>query len=491
MDRLEELRQNRIEKTKFLRERGLSPYPQSTGRTHTIEEALQDFSDLAEKEKEVILVGRLRAVREHGKITFVVIEDQTGDIQGFFAKDSLGENDYGFFLDNFDVGDFIEIRGVLFETKRGEKTIKAADYTMLSKSIRPLPEKWHGIQSIEERYRKRYLDLIFNKEQKESFERRSMIIREIRKFLESEGFLEVETPVLQPIYGGTSATPFKTHHKTLDTDLYLRIAPELYLKRLLVGGWEKVFEFARCFRNEGIDRSHNPEFTLLEFYWAFADYKDMMKLTENMINAVVKNVFGDEEISYKDSTLNFKTPFKRVEFAEIIRKETGIDIKEMNEEGLMREAKKMGIDVAPGSKKAKICDEIFKKKCRENIIQPTFVIHHPVGFQPLAKRREDDNDQLATFQAYIAGWEVVNAFSELNNPLEQRERFEEQEKMLKEGFEEAQRMDEDFLEALEYGMPPAAGFGMGVDRLTAILTDSHSLREILLFPAMKRKDDNE
>lgn len=491
MDRLEELRQNRIEKLRFLQERGVSPYPQKTGRTHTILEVLENFSSLSEKEKEIIVVGRLRTIRRHGKITFVVIEDQSANIQGFFAEDGLGKNDYAFFLDNFDIGDFIEIRGILFETKRGEKTIKVADYTMLVKALRPLPEKWHGLQSVEERYRKRYLDLIFNKEQKQAFEKRSMIIKEMRNFLEDKGFLEVETPVLQPIYGGTSATPFKTYHKTLDMELYLRIAPELYLKRLLVGGWEKVFEFARCFRNEGIDRSHNPEFTLLEFYWAFADYKDMMHLTEEMIATVVEKVFGEKKIAYKDQILNFETPFERIEFADIIRKETDIDIEEMNAEGLKREAEKMGIEITPGAKKAEICDEIFKDKCKEKIIQPTFVIHHPVGFQPLAKCKEGSNTQLATFQALVAGWEVVNAFSELNDPLEQRKRFEEQEKMRSEGFKEAQRMDEDFLEALEYGMPPAAGFGMGVDRLAAILTNSHSLREILLFPAMKKKSNDD
>ena len=488
MDRLEELRQNRIEKLENLRKMGLKGYPQDTNRTHSIEEALSKFTVLKDEEKQVALVGRVRAIREHGKISFINFEDDSGEIQAFFAEDRLGDEAYEIFVDNFDVGDFIEVRGVLFETRRGEKTIKAADYKMLSKSLRPLPEKWHGLQSVEDRYRKRHLDLIFNKDVKKSFERRSKVIKHIRRYLEDEGFLEVETPVLQPIYGGTSARPFKTHHNALDSELFLRIAPELYLKRLIIGGWEKVFEFARCFRNEGVDRSHNPEFTMLEFYWAYADYKDMMKLAENMLNKVVKEVFDTTEIVYKDQKINFSTPFERVEFSEIIKKETGLNIDEMNKNALKKEAEKRGIDIEPGARKAEICDEIFKKECREKITQPTFVIHHPEGYQPLAKPLEGDDSKLATFQGYIAGWEFINAFSELNDPQVQRKRFDEQEEMRKEGFEEAQPKDEAFLEALEHGMPPTAGFGMGIDRLAAILTDSHSLREILLFPAMKRKN---
>lgn len=491
MDRLEELRQNRIEKLDYLRKRGLSGYPQDTGRTHVIEKALEDFSKLSKEKKQITLVGRIRAIREHGKICFINFEDDSGDIQGFFAEDRMGEESYNLFLESFDIGDFIEVRGALFETKRGEKTIKAADYKMLSKAIRPLPEKWHGLQSVEERYRRRYLDLIFNKDVKKTFERRSQIIKETRRYLEDEGFLEVDTPVLQPIYGGTSARPFKTHHNALDSELFLRIAPELYLKRLIIGGWEKVFEFAKCFRNEGIDRSHNPEFTMLEFYWAYADYKDMMKLAEEMINTVVKKVFDTTEIAYKDQKINFSTPFERVEFTEIIRRETGLDIEEMNADALKKEAEKRGIDIEPGARKAEICDEIFKKECREKITQPTFVIHHPEGYQPLAKPLEGDDSKLATFQGYIAGWEFINAFSELNDPQIQRKRFEEQEEMRKEGFEEAQPMDKDFIEALEHGMPPTAGFGMGVDRLVAVLTNSHSLREILLFPAMKKKNNQD
>ncbi len=491
MERGEEIRQNRIKKKETLENSGFPAYPESTKRTHMIRECLSSFDDLMEEETEVVLTGRVRSLREHGKLTFFTIEDGTGKIQAFLSESNIGKEGYKFFLQSFDMGDFVEIRGPLFHTKRGERTLRVADYKMLTKSILPLPEKWHGLQSMEERYRKRYLDLIFNEKQKEAFIKRSEIIKKLRSFLEKKDFLEVETPVLQPIYGGTAATPFKTHHNTLDMELYLRIAPELYLKRLLVGGFERVFEFARCFRNEGIDRSHNPEFTLLEFYWAYADYKDMMRFTEEMLSSVIEEVFGSLEIDYGEQKISFSTPFERIEFSEVIKKETGLNIEEMNKEALKDEAENRGLEIALGAGKAEICDEIFKKECREKLVQPTFLIHHPEGFQPLAKHKSGDDTKLSTFQLYIAGWEVVNAFSELNDPFLQRERFKEQEKMKEEGFEEAQRMDEDFLEALEYGMPPAAGFGMGIDRLCAILTNSYSLREIILFPTMRKRAKGE
>lgn len=490
MSRLEDLRKNRLKKLKHLEKRGLKGYPGKTSRTHTIEEALNNFVNLRDDEEQVTLVGRIRAFREHGKVSFLDIEDGSGQIQIFLSENRLGSKAYELLVEDFDVGDFVEMRGILFETKREERSLKAADYKMLSKALRPLPEKWHGLQSKEERYRKRYLDLLFNDEVEKVFERRSEIIKEMRNFLQSKDFLEVETPVLQPMYGGTNAKPFKTDHNALDMELYLRIAPELYLKRLLIGGQEKVFEFSRCFRNEGIDRSHNPEFTSLEFYWAFVDYKELMKLTEKMLETVVKNVFDSSEIVYEDEEIDFETPFNRIEFSEIISRETDLKIDEMNKEGLREEAEKRDIDIEPGANKADICDKIFDKECRDSITQPTFVIHHPKGFQPLAKSLEDNEDKLATFQLFLGGWECANAFSELNDPVEQRKRFEKQEEMREEGFEEAQRKDEAFLTALEHGMPPAAGFGMGVDRLVAILTDSHSLRDVILFPTMKPKNQN-
>ena len=404
-----------------------------------------------------------------------------------FRKDRIGEKAYKFFIDNFDIGDFIELRGILFKTKKGERTIEVSDYKILVKSLLPLPEKWHGLKDIEERFRKRYLDLIFNPEVKKKFELRSKIIKEIREFLAKEGFLEVETPILQPIYGGAKAKPFKTYLNALNLDLYLRIAPELYLKRLLVGGFEKIYEIGRCFRNEGMDRTHNPDFTMLEFYWAYADYKDLMKLAETMFENVLKKIFGTLKIKYKGKEVNFKTPWQRIEFSTFFKKYTGINLDEINRETLAKKAKEFGISIKEELDKVAIADEIYKKICRPKIWQPTFIIHAPLGLFPLAKKLSDNPPRLATLQLMVAGWELINAFSELNDPIEQEKRFKEQEKSFKAGLEEAQRMDEDFIEALEYGMPPAAGFGMGIDRLVALLTNSHSLREVILFPTMKPK----
>ncbi len=483
MGTINELRKIRLKKLEAIRKAGLLTYPLKVNRTCTIIQTLQDFSKLSKENKEIVLTGRIKAQRMHGKAAFLDIEDGTGKIQVHLREDKLGEKGYKFFLDNFDIGDFIETKGVLFETKRGEKTIEASDYKMLVKSLLPLPEKWQGLQDVEERYRKRYLDLIFNKEIKEKFELRSKIIKEIRIFLDKEGFLEVETPILQPLYGGASAKPFKTHLNALDVDLYLRISPELYLKRLLVGGFEKVYEIGKCFRNEGIDKAHNPDFTMLEFYWAYSDYKELMRFTEKLISTVIKNTLGVTKIKYEDKEIDFTPPWPRLEYKDLLKKYAGIDIDEINITGLKKEAKKRGID--PRGGKFEIIDEIFKKLCRPKLWGPVFLIHYPASAFPLAKPLDDDPKTSGSFQLLVAGFEIVKAFSELNNPVLQRERFEEQEKILKDGFEEAQRLDEDFIEALEYGMPPAAGWGMGIDRLTAILTDSHSLREIILFPTMR------
>ncbi len=499
MATIDELRKIRLKKLETFKKAGISVYPEKTKRTHKIAEALEDFTDLSRLKKELILVGRIKSLRGHGGATFFDIEDGTAKIQAFFRKDRIGEKGYQFFLDNFDIGDFVEIRGVLFQTKKGEKTIEAVDCKILAKGLKPLPEKWHGIQDIEERFRKRYLDLIFNQEIKKKFELRSRIIKEIREFLESEGFLEVETPILQPIYGGAKARPFKTHLNVLDIDLYLRIALELYLKRLLVGGFEKVYEIGKCFRNEGIDKTHNPDFTMLEFYWAYANYKDLMRFVEKMFETIIKKIFGKAELSsgkaelssgkleieYEGKKIDFKTPWQRIEFEQLLRKYTKINIQEINLEALKKEAKELKVDFEKGADKSQITDEIYKKFCRPKIWQPTFIIHFPLGFQPLAKELEENPKKLANFQLVIGGMEFCNAFSELNDPIEQRKRFEEQEEFYKSGFKEAQRMDEDFIEALEYGMPPAAGFGMGIDRLVALLTNSHSLREVILFPTMK------
>lgn len=489
MATLDEIKESRLKKMGAIRKSLLNPYPEKSKRTHNISEAVRDFGKLSSSGEEIILAGRIRSLRGHGGSTFLDVEDGNGKIQAFLRKDRLGEKGYEFFMDVFDIGDFIEVKGSLFKTKKGEKTIEVSSFKMLAKSLLPLPEKWHGLKDVEERFRKRYLDLIFSPEVKSKFETRTRIMRAVREFLDKEGFLEVETPILQPIYGGAKAKPFKTHLNALDMDLYLRIAPELYLKRLLVGGFEKVYEMGKCFRNEGVDRSHNPDFTMLEFYWAYADYKDLMKLTEKLFESLLKKVFESLEIKYEDKKINFKGPWPRMEFDQLLKKYTGINFEEMNLASLKKEAGKLGIEASKITSKAEVADEIYKKHCLPKIWQPTFIIHHPAEAKPLAKTLESNPVKSANFQMVVAGWELVNAYSELNDPLEQRKRFEEQERLLKKGQEEAQRMDEDFLSALEYGMPPAAGFGMGMDRLVTLLTDSHSLREVILFPAMRFKEN--
>jgi lysyl-tRNA synthetase class 2 len=487
MDNINELRKNRLKKLEAVKNAGFLVYPLETKRTHKIAEALENFNNLSKLKKEIVLTGRIRSERVHGGATFLNIEDGTGKIQVFLRKDGLGEKSYKFFLDNFDIGDFIETRGILFKTKKGEKTIEISGYKILAKSLLPLPEKWHGLVDVEDRYRKRYLDLIFNPEVKEKFIERSKIITSLREFLEKEGFLEVETSILQPRYGGAKAKPFKTHLNAMDVDLFLRVSPELYLKRLLVGGFEKVYEIGKCFRNEGVDRFHNPDFTMLEFYWAYADYKEMMKLTEKMFEFLLKKVKKSLKISYQGKEIDFKTPWPRVEFSSLVKKYTKINLDEINRDALTKKAEELEVPLGEGLGKAEIADEIYKKFCRPKIWQPAFIIHHPLGFQPLAKALESDSKKLANFQLVAGGVELLNAFSELNDPLEQRRRFEEQEKLFKSGFQEAQRIDEDFLEALEYGMPPATGFGMGIDRLVSLITDFHGLREVILFPTMRPK----
>lgn len=490
MSIIKEIIKARTEKLEAIKMAGFSVYPSYSSKIRKrqkISDILKSFPGIARSKKEIIAVGRIRTLRAHGKITFLDINDESGMIQGLFRENILGEKQYKFFIDHFDIGDFIELKGVLFKTKKGERTIEVKSFKMLGKSILPLPEKWHGLQDEEERFRKRYLDLIFNTNVKENFKKRSLITKVIREFLENEGFLEVETPVLQSIYGGADAKPFATHLNAFDMDVYLRIALELPLKRLLVGGFEKVYEIGRVFRNEGVDRQHNPDFTMLEFYWAYADYKDLMTLTEKLFTYLLKKVYGRTKVLYEDKDISFKAPWKRIEYRDLIKDYTKLDIDSLNKEALAKEAKKLGINIEAAWNKSKIIDEVYKKYCRPKIWDPTFVIHHPSEMKPLAKTREDNPAIAESFQLIVAGWELINAFSELNNPIEQKKRFEEQERFFKEGLEDAQRMDADFVEALEYGMPPAAGFGMGIDRLVALLTNSHSLREIILFPTMKSR----
>jgi lysyl-tRNA synthetase class 2 len=481
------IRENRLNKISRLKVLKIDPYPIHLKRTDTAEQARKNFKKLSVSRKEVILVGRVMTLRGHGGATFADIMDGTGTFQIYAKRDTLGEKSYNEFLEFFDIGDFVEARGVLFVTKRGEETLELSGIRMLAKTILPLPEKWHGLRDVEERYRKRYLDLLTNKDVRHIVKTRSAIIKATRNFLEGEGFMEVETSILQPIPGGASARAFKTHLNALDMDLYLRVAPELDLKKLLVGGFEKVFEIGRSFRNEGIDYAHNPEFTSLEFYWAYSDYKQLMKFSEKLFTHIFKTLKLYPVLEREGKKINLKTPWPRIEFTELFQKFLDIDYESLSRDALAKFAEKIDIRVDPHLNKGQVADLIYKKAIRTKIQEPTFVIHQPTELAPLAKPLVDNPAYSARFQLVIGGWEIVNAFSELNDPALQRKFFEEQEKQRRGGDEEAQRLDETFLEALEYGMPPAAGFAFGVDRLTALLTNSHSLREVILFPTMRPK----
>lgn len=484
---LKDIRKNRIKKRSNLKTQKKDPYPIYLNRTCSAEDAHKNFKKFAVAEKKIVLVGRMMTLREHGGSAFFDLRDGSGDFQIYAKKDTLGDKAYNEFLEYFDIGDFIEATGVLFKTKKGEETLELRSIKMLTKSLLPLPEKWHGLTDVEERYRKRYLDLLMNDEVSKIFRTRSGIIASTREFLHKEGFMEVETSMLQPIPGGASARPFKTHLNALDMDLYLRVAPELDLKKLLVGGFEKVFEIGRSFRNEGMDHMHNPEFTSLEFYWAYSDYKEVMKFSEKLFAHIFKAIDIYPKLENEGKAINLKPPWPRVEFTVLFQKYLDIDYESLDRDALAHSAEKLGINVEKHLNKGQVADLIYKKEIRHKILEPTFVIHHPTELAPLAKPLEDNPKYDARFQLIINGWEVVNAFSELNDPVLQREFFEAQEKQRVDGDEEAQRLDETFLEALEYGMPPAAGFAFGVDRLTALLTNSHSLREVILFPTMRQK----
>jgi len=496
MSNISRIKKVKLEKLEALKKLGIDPYPASTDRSASIFEVKRDFDKLSDAETEVVLDGRIMTKREHGGSTFCHINDGTENIQVYFKKDVVGDDQYGIFIDNFDVGDFIETKGTLFVTKRGEGTQQVTTFKMLTKALLPLPEKWHGLSDIEERYRKRYLDILMNVEIKEKFKKRSKIISAMRKFLDDNGFMEVETPVLQTIPGGALAAPFKTHLNALDLDMYLRVAPELYLKRLLVAGFEKVYEIGRCFRNEGMDATHNPDFTMMECYAAYQDYNDFMEMTERMIQHIVKEVndgsleleYGNEEEKQK---INFEGPYKKVEFTELLKEYSGIDYDALTEEDLLKKARELRIDVPTGSNKGKIADEIYKDLVRPKIVDPIFMINHPLELSPLAKQLPSNPKKVERFQLVVAGIELTNAFSELNDPQEQESRFKEQEENIKKGDDEAMRTDREFIEALEYGMPPAAGLGIGVERLITLLTNSNAVREIILFPTMRPKTEAE
>lgn len=471
---LEDFRNERIKKLKKLRDAGVDPYPATSGRNRSIRLALEQFDQLVADQTEITLAGRVMAQRGHGGITFLDLRDALSNIQTLIGEDRIGKEAYDFFISVIDIGDFIEVTGTLTTTKRGEKSLEAKSWRMLTKSLRPLPEKWHGLQDVEERYRQRYLDMLLNDEVKQNFIKRFKIIAAMRKFFEQNRFLEVETPMLQIIPGGATARPFKTHMNDLDLDIYMRVAPELYLKRLLVGGFSRVFEIGKNFRNEGMDRDHNPEFTMLEAYAAFKDYEWLMDLTEDLL-VQLSAEFGGKPL---------QKPFKRMQWVDLVKEASGLDYTTASTDDFAARARELEIMVEKTMTKSTLADEIYKKTLRQSMLDPVFVINHPIELSPLSKRI-DGTDNVARFQLLLGGFEMINAFSELNDPLDQQERFTEQQKLVDRGNEEAHRVDQDYIIALEHGMPPAAGIGIGIDRLVAYLTNSHSLRDILLFPTMK------
>lgn len=477
----------RLEKLNKLKEEGIDPYPAKSKRAATSLEAAENFVEWSEKRKKITVAGRIISIRGHGGMSFVDLRDEFGKIQVLIRKDVVGDKNFALFSEKIDPGDFIEAVGTLFLTKRGEKTLEAKTTNLLAKALLPMPEKWHGVTDIEVRYRKRYMDMIANDEARAVLKTRCLITKAIRTFFDNEGFTEVETPILQPIAGGAAARPFITHHNALGADFYLRVAPELYLKRLIVGGWEKVYEIARCFRNEGIDFSHNPEFTQIEFYQAYADYNDLMKLTERLLLFILKSVGLKKTIEWNGEKIDFTTPYPRLTFRESLIKYAGIDIEKFPKTSdLSKEAKKLGADVDKKMGRGKIMDECFKMFVRPKILNPVFITDHPIELSPLAKRKPENPNYTERFQVLIGkGIELTNAFSELNDPLEQEQRFLDQVKNKEAGDEESHPYDEDFINALKQGMPPTAGFGMGIDRLAALLTNSRNIKEVIIFPTLK------
>lgn len=490
MSRKEEEYTIRLKKAAAARKQGIDPYPGRVERSHTLIQLRARFDDLEKTQSPVQIVGRLMTIRAHGGSTFATIDDGSSTFQIYLKRDTIGESMYQQFSDIFDAGDFVGVTGTLFRTKKNEMTVLVTVCTLLTKTLLPLPEKWHGLSDIEIRYRQRYLDLLSNPAVRSIFIKRAKLIETIRNVVTANGFMEVDTPMLQPLAGGATARPFITHHNALDADLYLRVAPELYLKRLLVGGFEKVFEIARCFRNEGIDRDHNPEFTQIELYAAYWDYKKMMQFTEEIFEAVVMALHDTLKIHTHDFDIDFTPPFARLTFRDAILQYARIDIDAMDKPTLFQSARSFGLDIPTHASKAKILDELFKETVRKNIVDPTFIMDYPIELSPLAKKIPTQERYVERFQLVAGHRELCNAFTELNDPVDQRARFEEQEKMRADGDDEAQRIDEDFIEALAHGMPPTAGIGIGIDRLAALLTDSQNLKEVILFPTLKPKQSD-
>ncbi len=480
----------RQEKRDRLKEAGVNPYPAESHRTLTCGEVIEHFDELASAEKKITLAGRVLVTRLFGGLLFADLRDASGSIQLLLKEDEMKGDAFSSFRDLVDPGDIVEAKGVLMKTKRGEMSLKVASWTMLTKALQSPPEKWHGLKDVEQRFRFRELDLISNPEVREVFRKRSTTIRTLRRLLEDEGFEEVETPILQAIPGGATAKPFVTHHNALDVDFYLRIAPELYLKRLVVGGYEKVFEIGRQFRNEGIDWSHNPEFTSLEFYWAYQDYNGLMDFTERYLKAVIKEVNGSLKVTYGEHTLDFSKKWPRVRFADAVKEKTGIDIHDASDKDLIAAMKKLKIDADyKTAGRGKLLDELYKDTVRAPQIQPMFITDYPLAMEPLAKRVEGEEHEVQRFQLLVAGLEILKAYSELNDPEEQRARFEEQLSLREKGDDEAQHIDETFLSSLEHGMPPTAGWGMGIDRFVALLANVHNIKDVILFPTLRPESE--
>ncbi|MFD2045546.1 lysine--tRNA ligase [Ornithinibacillus salinisoli] len=482
----------RREKLDAYREQGLDPFGGKFTRTNVAEELHQQYSDISkedleEKQIEVTIAGRMMTKRGKGKAGFAHIQDVSGQIQLYVRKDAIGEEAYEIFKTT-DLGDIVGITGVMFKTNVGELSVKATQFQLLSKSLRPLPEKYHGLKDVEQRYRQRYLDLITNLESRETFVLRSKIIQSMRRYLDDQGFLEVETPMMHGIPGGASARPFVTHHNALDIPLYMRIAIELHLKRLIVGGMEKVYEIGRVFRNEGVSTRHNPEFTMIELYEAYADYHDIMKLTENLVAHIAEEVLGTTTVTYGDYEIDLKPKWERLHMVDAVKEYTGVDFwNQMSDEDARTLAKEHGVEIKDTMTFGHVVNEFFEQKVEEKLIQPTFVYGHPVEISPLAKKNKEDERFTDRFELFIVAREHANAFSELNDPIDQRERFEAQVKERAAGNDEAHLMDDDFLESLEYGMPPTGGLGIGIDRLVMLLTNAASIRDVLLFPQMRNR----
>lgn len=474
------LKNIRLQKLEAIKKLKINPYPARCLHEQTIVQALKMM------DKKVVVAGRLMAIRGHGAIQFMDLIDESGKIQLVFKKEELSiiHSQLSILLD---IGDFLSVQGEVFKTQAGEISVLVKDFQLLTKSLRPLPSSWYGLKDVEERYRKRYLDLIMNPQTKDILVKRAKIIYTIRKFLvEEKGYIEVENPILQPIYGGTRARPFKTHHNTLDIDLYLRISNELYLKRLIVGGLEKVFEMGHTFRNEGMDKYHNPEFTMLETMETYADYKKNMDLVEEMFEYVALKVFGTTKLPYQGTVVDYKRPWKRIKLADLFKKNTGLDIKDVDTlEKATTLAGKMGVEIKDFMTDGEILLEIFEKKCTGELIQPTFVYDYPADFYPLAKQCEDNPKFVESFDIYVAGLEMGTNYSEQNDPQILREAWKKEKEKAQAGNLEAQKLDEDFLEALEYGMPPTSGIGPGIDRWVMVMTDSPSIRDVILFPILR------